>query len=138
MKKSDEKDKVSTAKVTKQQQDVALANLGKEPILKIFEQAGIPPLTPQEIEQLPSWQQIIELIGPHPVIGGLDTCEEYKEKVPAVERMMGSSGMFNTGTNLVTHLLKNNCKIPERVEKYGPDASREAHGMRWQVGVWLD
>lgn len=125
--------KVNTAKVTKQQRDVALANLGKEPILKIFEQAKIPPLTPQEIDQLPTWQQIIELIGPHPVIGGLDTCEAYKQKVPAVERMMGSSGMFNTGTNLVTHLLKNNCKIPERVEKYGPDASREMHGMRWQV-----
>jgi hypothetical protein len=47
--------------------------------------------------------------------------------------MLGSAGMFNTGTNLVTHLLKQNCEIPERVEKYGPHQSKESYGMRWQV-----
>jgi hypothetical protein len=36
-------------------------------------------------------------------------------------------------TNLVTHLLKQNCQIPERVEKYGIKATREQWGMRWQV-----
>ncbi|CAB9516556.1 expressed unknown protein [Seminavis robusta] len=106
---------------------------GRAPVLKVFAQAGIPPLNNTVIETLPTWEQIVRVIGPRPVIGGLDTCEAFKQTVPAVERMLGSSGMFNTGTNLVTHLLKNNCKIPERVEKYGIDASREAHGMRWQV-----
>lgn len=36
-------------------------------------------------------------------------------------------------TNLVTQLLKQNCKIPERLAKYGKEASKEAHGIRWQV-----
>lgn len=110
---------------------------GKEPILKVFEQAGIPPLNDTMIQQLPTWEEIVNLIGPHPIVGGLDTCEAYKQSVPAVERMLGSSGMFNTGTNLVTHLLKRNCRVPERVEKYGEGASKEAYGMRWQVGFDL-
>ncbi len=32
----------------------------------------------------------------------------------------------------VTRLLKENCVIPERYEKYGPDASKEDYGIRWQ------
>lgn len=42
--------------------------------------------------------------------------------------------MFSTGTNLVTHLLKRNCYIPERAELYGLEtATKEQLGMRWQV-----
>lgn len=105
----------------------------REPILKVFAEAGIPPLNASMIALLPTWDQIVKVIGPHPVVGGLDTCDAFKRDVPAVERMLGAAGMFNTGTNLVTHLLKGNCKIPERVAKYGEDASKEMHGMRWQV-----
>mmetsp|Transcript_8708 Transcript_8708/g.24121 ORF Transcript_8708/g.24121 Transcript_8708/m.24121 type:complete len:258 (+) Transcript_8708:497-1270(+) len=47
--------------------------------------------------------------------------------------MVGAAGMFSTGTNLVTSLLKNNCQIPERVQFYGVNATKEQHGMRWQV-----
>ena len=68
---------------------------GREPILKIFQAAGIPPLNASMIEQLPTWEDVIKLIGPHPVVGGLDTCDAFKEKVPAVERMLGSSGMVS-------------------------------------------
>lgn len=102
---------------------------GKEPILQLFKDAGIPlPLDEAIMQELPTWEQVTQLFGPHPIVGGLDTCEAFKENVPAVERMLGSAGMFNSGTNLVTHLLKENCQIPERVIKYGEKASREAHG----------
>ena len=101
---------------------------GKGRILQVFAQAGIPPLNASMIALLPTWDQIVKVIGPHPVVGGLDTCEAFRQTVPAVERMLGSAGMFNTGTNLVTHLLKGNCKIPERVAHYGADASKEMHG----------
>jgi hypothetical protein len=48
--------------------------------------------------------------------------------------MLGAAGIFSTGTNLVTHLLKRNCYIPERAEKYGFEtATKEQLGMRWQV-----
>jgi len=103
-------------------------DFSKEPILKVFENAGIPPLNASMIEKLPTWDQIVKNIGSHPVIGGLETCQDFRQNVPAIERMMGSAGMFNTGTNLVTHLLKRNCAIPERVEMYGVNASKEAHG----------
>lgn len=105
---------------------------GKEPILKVFQEAEIP-LKDSRVDELPTWEQIVKIVGPHPVIGGLDTCQAFRDSVPAVERMLGAAGMFNTGTNLVTHLLKRNCVIPERLAKYGPEASKESYGMRWQV-----
>jgi hypothetical protein len=124
--KKDPMDLISFPKLNEQE--------GKEHILSIFEEAGVV-LNETVIAQLPTWSQVQAAVGDHPYILGLDKCEEFREKVPAVERMLGSSGMFNTGTNLVTHLLKQNCQIPERVEKYGPKASREEWGMRWQVPV---
>ena len=83
--------------------------------------------------QLPSWSQVQEVIGPHPFLLGLEKCARFREEVPAIDRLLGSAGMFNTGTNLVTHLLKQNCEIPERREKFGPHQSKESYGMRWQV-----
>jgi hypothetical protein len=85
------------------------------------------------LAHLPTEQQIVDLYGPHPVIQGLDTCATFRNQVPAVERMLGAAGLFSTGTNLVTQLLKQNCAIPERVAHYGPHASKEEYGMRWQV-----
>ena len=107
---------------------------GREHIISIFKEAEVE-LSETVIAQLPTWSEVQAVVGDHPYILGLDKCAEYREKVPAVERMLGSSGMFNTGTNLVTHLLKQNCQIPERVEKYGPNAPRDQWGMRWQVPV---
>jgi hypothetical protein len=101
---------------------------GREPILQVFRDAGIPPLNSSMVALLPTWNKVVQAVGSHPVIGGLDTCETFRQNVSAVERMLGSAGMFNSGTNLVTHLLKGNCRIPERVQAYGEDASKEAHG----------
>lgn len=90
-------------------------------------------LTAEMEEKLPTWSQIREVVGTGPVILGLESCPRFRELVPPLERMLGSSGMFNTGTNLVTHLLKKNCEIPERRLKVGPNQSKESYGMRWQV-----
>jgi hypothetical protein len=109
---------------------------GREHILSIFEEAGVS-LDDSQKAQLPSWNQVQDVVGEHPYIVGLEKCKEFRDKVPAVERMLGPAGMFNTGTNLVTHLLKGNCQIPERVEKYGKKATREQWGMRWQVSIVL-
>jgi hypothetical protein len=101
-------------------------------IIDIFREAGVE-LDESELLDLPTWEDIVDLVGDSPVVHGLETCEAFRNSVPAVERNLGAAGMFNTGTNLVTSLLKQNCKIPERVAKYGTAASREAHGIRWQV-----
>jgi hypothetical protein len=90
-------------------------------------------LTPEMEKSLPTMAQIRKVFGPKPVILGLDSCSKFRDNVPALERMLGASGMFNTGTNLVTHLLKQNCEIPERREKSGERQSKESYGMRWQV-----
>jgi hypothetical protein len=101
-------------------------------IIDIFREAGVE-LDESELLDLPKWDEIVDLVGDSPIVHGLETCEAFRKNVPAVERNLGAAGMFNTGTNLVTQLLKENCKIPERVVKYGIEASREAHGIRWQV-----
>ena len=101
-------------------------------ILTIFKAAGIT-LDQESMAELPTWAQIRDHIGDAPTIYGLDTCARFRSTIPAVERNLGCSGMFNSGTNLVTQLLKQNCQIPERVERYGIHATREAHGIRWQV-----
>jgi hypothetical protein len=104
----------------------------REYVLGIFKDAGIT-LDDESMAALPSWSSIKEYIGDAPTIYGLESCSRFQSIMPAVERNLGCSGMFNTGTNLVTQLLKENCKIPERVALYGINATREAHGIRWQV-----
>jgi hypothetical protein len=101
-------------------------------IVDIFREAGVD-LDESELQDLPKWDEVVDLVGESPVVHGLETCEAFRQSIPAVERNLGAAGMFNTGTNLVTQLMKENCKIPERVAKYGIEASREAHGIRWQV-----
>ena len=108
------------------------AEEGRQHILSVFREAGVE-LDAETIAKLPTWEEVQNAVGSGPHIYGLDQCPAFRDKVPAIERMLGSSGMFNTGTNLVTHLLKQNCQIPERVEIYGPKATREQWGMRWQV-----
>jgi hypothetical protein len=113
-------------------------------ILEIFRDAGVE-LSDEELRELPTWEQITRLVGDSPVIYNLEnSCKRFRDAIPGVERNIGCSGMFNSGTNLVTQLLKENCLIPERVEAYGmegpfhdkqgkPIGPGEAHGMRWQV-----
>lgn len=112
---------------------LATAANNKEPVLRILEEAGFSDLDVGTVQKLPTFQQVIDVWGTDPIIYGLDSCQKYRDRVPEVRRMLGPAGMFSTGTNLVTHLLKQNCLIPARVEAYGLDASKEQLGMRWQV-----
>lgn len=119
---------------TPRKTDSKAAQIGDEKsvIDWMTEVAGLD-LSPEMKKNLPTWSQVREVVGTGPVILGLDSCPRFRELVPPLERMLGSSGMFNTGTNLVTHLLKQNCEIPERRQKSGPNQSKESYGMRWQV-----
>ena len=120
---AEEKDKSSNAE-----------DASKERVLRILRDAGVSEETLQRHSaQLPTWDQVTAQYGNQPVLRGLESCAVFRETVPAVRRMLGAAGMFSTGTNLVTQLLKHNCQIPERVEAFGQDATKEQHGMRWQV-----
>ncbi|KAL7531641.1 hypothetical protein ACHAXR_006252 [Thalassiosira sp. AJA248-18] len=107
-------------------------------VLEYFRQAGVD-LDDESLQQLPTWSQIESLIGDKPVILGLERCNDFRNNVPPLRRMLGSSGMFNSGTNLVsgnegavTRLMKENCVIPERFNKWGPHGTKEQYGIRWQ------
>eukprot|EP00577_Skeletonema_sp_RCC1716_P011724 CAMPEP_0113437822 /NCGR_PEP_ID=MMETSP0013_2-20120614/37629_1 /TAXON_ID=2843 ORGANISM="Skeletonema costatum, Strain 1716" /NCGR_SAMPLE_ID=MMETSP0013_2 /ASSEMBLY_ACC=CAM_ASM_000158 /LENGTH=433 /DNA_ID=CAMNT_0000328519 /DNA_START=131 /DNA_END=1430 /DNA_ORIENTATION=+ /assembly_acc=CAM_ASM_000158 len=106
-------------------------NTATNPVIDYFRRAGVE-LDNDSIESLPTWSQIESIIGKKPVFRGLDTCETFRQTVPPLGRMLGSAGMFNSGTNLVTRLMKENCVIPERFNKYAPDGSKEDYGIRWQ------
>lgn len=105
---------------------------GHDRVLQMLHKANVS-LDAKTMAQLPTWSQIVAQYGPNPVIFGLDTCTQFRNTVPELRRMLGAAGMFSTGTNLVTSLLKSNCQIPARVAHFGVNATKEAHGMRWQV-----
>lgn len=102
-------------------------------VLEYFRQVGMEELDDESIKRLPTWSQIETLIGEKPVFLGLERCSDFRDNVPALRRMLGSAGMFNSGTNLVTRLMKENCVIPERYIEHGPRASKESYGIRWQT-----
>ena len=97
--------------------------------------AGVPERFLQENRlKLPSWSTIVDQFGPKPVILGMpDACTRYQETVAPKDRILAAAGMFSTGTNLVTQLLKHNCYLPARMALYGSNATKEQLGIRWQV-----
>jgi hypothetical protein len=112
----------------------------REFVKRRFADAGVD-LDNATLQSLPTWNEIVHNIGVAPRIYGLDQCERYRAKVPALQRYIGGAGMVNSGTNLVMQLLGENCKIPERVEYYGWNETFAkwrmdpiaAHGILWQV-----
>jgi hypothetical protein len=73
-------------------------------------------------QKLPPWETFAKCYGQEPIIQGLETCQAFRDMVPAMQRNVAAAGMHNSGTNLLAKLLKDNCRI------------RENHdGMLWQV-----
>ena len=58
--------------------------------------------------KVPVWSEVEKIHGRRPAIYGLDTCENFRETVPAIDRHVMIAGMFNTGTNLLSILLQHN------------------------------
>lgn len=99
------------------------------PMLQILSRANmtIPfnrndPLYENLFQKLPDWQQVVDRFGSGPVILGLDRCQEFNAKTPSKYRAMGPAGPFNSGTNFLHTLLKDNCYIP-------PPEGRKKHSM---------
>ena len=78
----------------------------------------VPTVTMEQIQSIiPPWSQIITNYGPDPVILGTERCESYRETVPLEDRLVGAAGLFSTGTNVLSNLLKSNCYRPK--DKFG-------------------
>jgi hypothetical protein len=115
-----------------QQQDHDLTSIkhaDKDRILKILKDAHYTDsdFTPDIMAQLPTWQQVVDRLGPAPQIFGLDSCDAFQGSIEPAEAFIAPAGTFNSGTNLMAELLLANCYNPARREKYKTD------GVRWQV-----
>ena len=84
-----------------------LSDPERQPILKILQSAGYDlndnkTFTPDVLEKLPKWSEIIDLYGEKPTILGLETCPKYRKLVPEQNRREGGvAGLFNSGTNVL-------------------------------------
>ena len=70
-----------------------------------------PPPPPQggEHEEAPVPEGTLPSFYGPPVTLGLETCEAYRSRTPAIVRRWAPAGMFNVGTNTLMRLLKSNC-----------------------------
>ena len=61
-------------------------------------------ITPAMEAALPTWDQVREVVGDAPVVLGLETCQEFRNKVLPLERMLGSAlhNTDQTGTLPIT------------------------------------
>ena len=99
---------------------------GRERLVDILNEAGIVEIDPIAISILPKWTSVTKLYGEKPVILGLERCEEFRTKFPIDDASIGTSGMFNTGTNPFAMYISENCKLPNNKHD-------KAGGTRWQV-----
>ena len=99
---------------------------GRERLVDILNEAGIVDIDPIAISILPKWTSVTKLYGNKPVILGLERCEEFRTKFPLDDASIGTSGMFNTGTNPFAMYISENCKLPNNKHD-------KAGGTRWQV-----
>lgn len=61
------------------------------PLISIFEKSGIS-LTPNILEQIPPYSNIIQMYGHKPVVIGLDRCEEFQQQVQPPDRTLAVAG----------------------------------------------
>ncbi|CAJ1965928.1 unnamed protein product [Cylindrotheca closterium] len=104
----------------------------KQPIIKLIQDANVPfdPLVDTELlNDLPTWSEITGMYGEKPVIHGLEMCEPFRTHSDPADHFVSTAGTFNSGTNLMAELLIANCRMTERMKKYGAIN----RGIRWQV-----
>ena len=90
----------------------------------------------ETIESLPKWSHVNEQFGPEPKIFGMESCSTFQQATAsqAYYRRIAVAGTFNSGTNLLSELLRSNCYIKERVEKRGlPNTGMEWQGMKADI-----
>ena len=63
------------------------------------------------IRKLPSYHRLTQLYGNETIIYNEESCSTYRQRVPYEQRYAGVAGMFNTGTNLLDFLLKDNLQM---------------------------
>lgn len=75
------------------------ASVGREKILEHLREAGIQEFDVATVLKLPTQEQVEKLYGKGPVVYGLDKCDYFQQHIPKDDASVGSSGIFNSGTN---------------------------------------
>jgi hypothetical protein len=120
----------SAASSLQQQQQQQTLGLLKQhnPILRLFYNAGVlSNISSDDFKTLPNvwknWKDLyfdnknsnnnnIDHESYEPIILGMQTCREYRQRVPLIEhRYTAPAGLFNTGTNALEFALKHNINI---------------------------
>jgi hypothetical protein len=126
------------------------ARKGREEVLEILQDAGIQFNGASDIVRLPLWRQVKELYYntnhsldnsvsmdtqlPNPVILGLETCQNFRSKVPSTkDRYIAIAGNFNTGTTAFGLSLQANCKFPDHDLNRSNHVVHDVNGMLNQV-----
>lgn len=107
-----------------------------EQILKILAAANIKQLTSIDAKMLPTWEDITSMYGDKPVIHGLETCEQYRNMVHPADRTIGPAGLFNTGTNLLWKMMRDNCNIDGEVLWQAPWGKHALPSSRLKRVAW--
>ncbi len=76
---------------------IAREGISEDPILNLIRRAGIDPekLDDESKEALPSWEDIVNLYGPKPIVHGIDQCNRFQEKTNKLG-FVGTAGEFDS------------------------------------------
>ena len=85
----------------------------KHLIIQRLKEMGIDHVDSQVQNMLPTWEEVTQLYGHHPVVFGTDSCRNFRNKMPPRERYIGVAGIFNTGTNALTYYMRANLVMPQ-------------------------
>ena len=95
----------------------------KSRLVSLLKTSGVD-VTDDILAKLPTWDTIVQLYGPSPIIYGLETCSTFQQTISKQEAYIGPAGTFNTGTNLLADVLHKHCMIHKKTKRFG---------MLWQV-----
>jgi hypothetical protein len=95
---------------------------------------GVTITDPQILKRLPPWWMIQQQYGNAPRILGLERCNRYRESTSQI--LLGPAGLFNSGTNLISQLLQNNCALPQSPHHFAFQAPWGKHTPADYRGVY--
>jgi hypothetical protein len=89
------------------------------PLLQLLARANLTIHDLNVLRQLPYWSDVTDLYGSEPVVLGMETCQRFRDAVPAEHRYVGVAGQMNVGTNALGQYLKGNLAIPQNGIAWG-------------------
>ena len=100
----------------------------EKPLMDLLRYANVT-LSQRDMEDFPTWKEVVSRFGESPRILGLDRCMAYRQTVPLRrDRVLAPAGAFNSGTNLLFALLAKNCWVSPSNRK-----TTSKKGVDWQV-----